>query len=70
MITYALVGAALELTTAPDVLGSRVKALREAMDLSLRELAQRKRPWMGATAPSHGLTLVRVLYPAEIDPFR
>ena len=37
---------------------------------SLRELAQRKRPWMGAMAPAHGLTLVQVLYPAEIDPFR
>ena len=37
---------------------------------SLRELAQRKRPWMGATAPAHGLTLVQVIYPAEIDPFR
>jgi len=47
VITYALVGAALELTTAPDVLGSRVKALREAMDLSLRELAQR----CGVSAP-------------------
>jgi tRNA pseudouridine38-40 synthase len=37
---------------------------------SLRELAQRKRPWMGAMAPAQGLTLVQVLYPAEIDPFR
>ena len=45
-------------------------ALRLASPESLRELAQRKRPWMGATAPSHGLTLVLVLYPAEIDPFR
>lgn len=45
-------------------------ALGYAEPSSLRELAQRKRPWMGATAPAHGLTLVRVLYPAEIDPFR
>jgi tRNA pseudouridine38-40 synthase len=37
---------------------------------SLRDLAQRQRPWMGATAPPHGLTLVEVFYPAEIDPFR
>ncbi|HUJ26785.1 MAG TPA: tRNA pseudouridine synthase A [Myxococcales bacterium] len=37
---------------------------------SLRELAQRNRPWMGACAPAHGLTLMQVLYPAEIDPFR
>lgn len=36
---------------------------------SLRELAQRKRPWMGARAPAHGLTLVQVRYPAELDPF-
>ncbi len=45
-------------------------ALGLAAPESLRELAQRKRPWMGATAPSHGLTLVQVFYPAEIDPFR
>jgi len=37
---------------------------------SLRELAQGKRPWMGACAPAHGLTLLEVLYPREIDPFR
>jgi tRNA pseudouridine38-40 synthase len=37
---------------------------------SLRELAQRKRPWMGARAPADGLTLVEVEYPAELDPFR
>jgi tRNA pseudouridine38-40 synthase len=37
---------------------------------SLRELAARRRPWMGATAPAHGLTLLEVLYPREIDPFR
>ncbi|MCA1828878.1 MAG: hypothetical protein LC689_18295 [Myxococcales bacterium] len=45
-------------------------ALGLAMPGSLRELAARKRPWMGATAPAHGLTLVKVLYPAAIDPFR
>jgi tRNA pseudouridine38-40 synthase len=37
---------------------------------SLRELAQRERPWMGARAPAAGLTLVEVLYPPELDPFR
>jgi tRNA pseudouridine38-40 synthase len=45
-------------------------ALGLAAPESLRELAQRQRPWMGATAPAHGLTLVAVLYPPEIDPFR
>lgn len=45
-------------------------ALGYARPESLRELAQRKRPWMGACAPAHGLTLMQVLYPAEIDPFR
>ncbi len=33
--------------TAPEVLGARVRALREAMDLSLRELAERS----GVSAP-------------------
>ncbi len=33
--------------TAPEVLGARVKALREAMDLSLRDLAERS----GVSAP-------------------
>jgi transcriptional regulator with XRE-family HTH domain len=33
--------------TSPEVLGARVKALREAMDLSLRELAER----CGVSAP-------------------
>ena len=37
---------------------------------SLRELAQRARPWMGARAPAGGLTLLEVLYPPELDPFR
>jgi tRNA pseudouridine38-40 synthase len=45
-------------------------ALGYAAPESLRELAQRKRPWMGARAPAHGLTLLEVLYPREIDPFR
>ena len=45
-------------------------ALGYALPESLRELAQRKRPWMGATAPAHGLTLLEVLYPGELDPFR
>jgi tRNA pseudouridine38-40 synthase len=44
-------------------------ALGYADPSSLRELAARKRPWMGATAPAAGLTLVRVLYPEPIDPF-
>jgi tRNA U38,U39,U40 pseudouridine synthase TruA len=45
-------------------------ALGYATPESLRELAQRRRPWMGATAPAHGLTLLEVLYPPELDPFR
>ncbi len=45
-------------------------ALGYALPESLRELAQGKRPWMGATAPPHGLTLVSVEYPAALDPFR
>lgn len=45
-------------------------ALGLAAPESLRELAQRQRPWMGARAPAGGLTLVRVFYPPEIDPFR
>ena len=45
-------------------------ALGYALPESLRELAQRKRPWMGATAPPHGLTLVAVEYPPALDPFR
>lgn len=44
-------------------------ALGYAAPESLRELAARQRPWMGATAPSAGLTLVRVLYPPALDPF-
>ena len=45
-------------------------ALGYALPESLRQLAQGQRPWMGATAPPHGLTLIEVLYPAELDPFR
>jgi tRNA pseudouridine38-40 synthase len=45
-------------------------ALGFAAPESLRELARRKRPWMGATAPPQGLTLLEVLYPSELDPFR
>ena len=45
-------------------------ALGYALPESLRELAQKQRPWMGATAPPHGLTLLEVLYPGELDPFR
>ena len=45
-------------------------ALGFAAPESLGELSQRQRPWMGATAPSHGLTLVEVFYDSEIDPFR
>ena len=37
---------------------------------SLAELAARTRPWTGARAPAHGLTLLQVLYPPEVDPFR
>ena len=45
-------------------------ALGLATPESLRELAQRSRPWMGARAPAEGLTLVEVMYPPELDPFR
>ncbi len=44
-------------------------ALGLAAPESLRALAQRNRPWMGARAPADGLTLVEVLYPPELDPF-
>lgn len=43
-ITYARMSAT---RTAPDPLGPRIRALREAMDLSLRDLAQRS----GVSAP-------------------
>jgi len=45
-------------------------ALGLAAPESLRELAARTRPWMGARAPADGLTLLEVLYPPELDPFR
>ncbi|GAC1541930.1 MAG: tRNA pseudouridine(38-40) synthase TruA [Myxococcales bacterium] len=45
-------------------------ALGLAAPGSLAALAARRRPWMGATAPPHGLCLEQVLYPAEEDPFR
>ena len=44
-------------------------ALGLATPESLRELAVRTRPWMGARAPAGGLTLVEVLYPPDLDPF-
>lgn len=44
-------------------------ALGLAAPESLRELAARNRPWMGARAPADGLTLLEVLYPPELDPF-
>lgn len=44
-------------------------ALGLAEPETLAALAKRARPWMGATAPPHGLTLVEVLYPRELDPF-
>jgi tRNA pseudouridine38-40 synthase len=45
-------------------------ALGLAAPESLEPLARGPRPWRGATAPAHGLTLLEVFYPAEIDPFR
>jgi tRNA pseudouridine38-40 synthase len=45
-------------------------ALGIAAPESLARLARRARPWHGATAPANGLTLLEVLYPAELDPFR
>jgi len=42
-----MVTSAEQTATAPEVLGARVRALREAMDLSLRELADR----CGVSAP-------------------
>jgi len=44
-------------------------ALGLAEPHTLAELAGRRRPWMGATAPAHGLTLLSVRYPREVDPF-
>jgi len=45
-------------------------ALGLAAPESLGQLARGLRPWRGATAPAHGLTLLEVLYPPELDPFR
>jgi len=45
-------------------------ALGLAEPSSLSVLARMQRPWRGATAPPHGLTLLEVLYPADLDPFR
>ena len=44
-------------------------ALGLAAPESLRELAARTRPWMGARAPAGGLTLLEVIYPPDQDPF-
>jgi tRNA pseudouridine38-40 synthase len=44
-------------------------ALGLALPETLAALAARRRPWMGATAPAHGLCLEEVLYPAAHDPF-
>lgn len=44
-------------------------ALGLAEPRTLATLAARARPWMGATAPAHGLSLLRVRYPRELDPF-
>ena len=45
-------------------------ALDLAKPESLEPLARSTRPWRGATAPPHGLTLVEVFYPSAVDPFR
>jgi len=44
-------------------------ALGLATPQSLAPLAGGRRPWRGATAPPHGLTLLEVFYPPQIDPF-
>jgi tRNA pseudouridine38-40 synthase len=44
-------------------------ALGLAKPESLEPLARGRRPWRGATAPPHGLTLLEVFYPAALDPF-
>jgi XRE family transcriptional regulator, regulator of sulfur utilization len=46
-ITYARMTATEQTATSPELLGARVRALREAMDLSLRDLAER----CGVSAP-------------------
>ena len=47
MIAYARMTLTADPLTAPEVLGARVRALREAMGLSLRDLAERS----GVSAP-------------------
>jgi transcriptional regulator with XRE-family HTH domain len=47
VITYACMAATAESIDGPSSLGRRVRALREAMDLSLRDLAERS----GVSAP-------------------
>jgi tRNA pseudouridine38-40 synthase len=44
-------------------------ALNLAEPDTLATLAKRTRPWMGACAPPHGLTLLSVTYPRDLDPF-
>jgi tRNA pseudouridine38-40 synthase len=44
-------------------------ALGLAKPDSLEPLARSMRPWRGATAPPHGLTLLDVFYPSALDPF-
>ena len=46
-IAYARMTATEQTVTSPELLGARVRALREAMDLSLRDLAERS----GVSAP-------------------
>jgi tRNA pseudouridine38-40 synthase len=45
-------------------------ALGLAAPESLARLACGKRSWRGTTAPAQGLTLLEVLYPPDLDPFR
>lgn len=45
-------------------------ALGLAAPETLAALAARRRPWMGATAPPHGLCLEEVFYPEANDPFQ
>ena len=44
-------------------------ALGLATPETLSALAARQRPWMGATAPPHGLCLEEVIYPDAQNPF-
>jgi transcriptional regulator with XRE-family HTH domain len=47
VIAYVCMTAVATASTSPEALGARVRALREAMDLSLRDLAERS----GVSAP-------------------